>query len=100
MSGSAWDFAAIKTRIEAIADRARDGTECDAPIKYHKGLETELKALRAWIDVDERERGPREIAELREIVDSLEHRVSDLASTTDQRTSEPTRTGGSTTWRQ
>ena len=73
-----WDFDSIKERIAAIADLCRDGVSDDRENKYFKGLDTELKAVRAWVDVDKEERANAELAELRDIVANLESSIAEL----------------------
>lgn len=75
---SSWNFTSIKKRIETIADLSRSGVNADAEARYFKGLDTELKAVRAWVDIDKEERAQSEIIELREIVASLQNTVAEL----------------------
>ena len=99
---SSWDFEGIKLRIQDIADLSRSAVHEDAPIKFHKGLETELKALRAWIEVDEKQRAPLELEELRAIVAKLDNEVAELhgASHRHARKAPAVKQGAPTTWKQ
>ena len=97
-----WGFQSIKLRIQEIADLSRDGVHADAPVKYHKGLETELKALRAWIEVDEKQRAPLELEELRAIVAKLDNEVAELhgASHRHARKAPAVKQSAALTWKQ